>query len=155
MPTVTLGRKRPSEAIIDSASGPKNKKIKFTDDGDAVVVPNTNTTIKDAKSNSKNATAISKVKPDYSKFTHKDKEKREKSPQKSGSSAIDAPSKHDTSTRSMGSSSLLVPDEIDFPRGGGSSFTPLEHKELRAEAIREAEDEILKVNYSTNVDLVS
>jgi len=31
--------------------------------------------------------------------------------------------------------------EIDFPRGGGSSFTPLETKAIRAEALQELKDE--------------
>lgn len=31
--------------------------------------------------------------------------------------------------------------EIDFPRGGGSSFTPLETKAIRAEAIQELKEE--------------
>jgi hypothetical protein len=145
MPTVTLGRKRPSEAIVDSASAPKNKKIKFTDDGDTVVVPSTNNTAKDTKSSSKSATTVSKVKPDYSKFTRNDKEKREKSPQKNGPLATNTSEKHGAS---MGSSSLLVSDEIDFPRGGGSSFTPFEHKELRTEAIKEAESELIQVDIS-------
>ncbi|EJD51778.1 nucleic acid-binding protein [Auricularia subglabra TFB-10046 SS5] len=33
-------------------------------------------------------------------------------------------------------------EEIDFPRGGGSSFTPAEHKAIRHEAALEAEDEL-------------
>ncbi|KAF8578416.1 U3 snoRNP-associated protein Rrp5 [Ramaria rubella] len=36
-----------------------------------------------------------------------------------------------------------VQDEIDFPRGGGSSFTPLEYKNIRAEAIKEANAELV------------
>lgn len=36
--------------------------------------------------------------------------------------------------------------EIDFPRGGGSSFTPLETKAIRSEALQELQDEqIFKV----------
>ncbi|KAF8323027.1 hypothetical protein DL93DRAFT_2049827 [Clavulina sp. PMI_390] len=34
-----------------------------------------------------------------------------------------------------------APAEIDFPRGGGSSFTPLETKAIRAEAIKELNEE--------------
>ena len=34
-------------------------------------------------------------------------------------------------------------EEFDFPRGGGSSFTPLEYKLLRAEAMKEADEDIL------------
>jgi len=36
-------------------------------------------------------------------------------------------------------------DEVDFPRGGGTSFTPAEVKTIRAEAQREANEEIFKV----------
>ncbi|KAI9452549.1 nucleic acid-binding protein [Lactarius psammicola] len=40
----------------------------------------------------------------------------------------------------------IVPEEIDFPRGGGTSYTPQEVKAIRAEAIKEAEDELFKEN---------
>jgi rRNA biogenesis protein RRP5 len=33
-----------------------------------------------------------------------------------------------------------VPEEIDFPRGGGTTFTAQEVKAIRAEAIKEADD---------------
>lgn len=39
--------------------------------------------------------------------------------------------------------SLLVPDEVDFPRGGGSSLTPLEYKTIQAEAAKDVADEML------------
>jgi len=35
--------------------------------------------------------------------------------------------------------------EVDFPRGGGTSFTPAEVKSIRAEAQREANEDIFKV----------
>ena len=35
--------------------------------------------------------------------------------------------------------------EVDFPRGGGTSFTPAEVKTIRAEAQREANEDIFKV----------
>ncbi|KAM5530726.1 hypothetical protein V8D89_015586 [Ganoderma adspersum] len=38
--------------------------------------------------------------------------------------------------------SSLVSDEIDFPRGGGTTLTPLEVKTLRAEAAKEADNEL-------------
>ncbi|KAI0639642.1 U3 snoRNP-associated protein Rrp5 [Trametes polyzona] len=38
--------------------------------------------------------------------------------------------------------STLIADEIDFPRGGGTSLTPLEVKTLRAEAAKEADKEL-------------
>ena len=41
--------------------------------------------------------------------------------------------------------SNLVSDEVDFPRGGGTTFTPLEVKTFRAEAVREAERDLFKV----------
>ncbi|EJD03698.1 uncharacterized protein FOMMEDRAFT_139869 [Fomitiporia mediterranea MF3/22] len=37
--------------------------------------------------------------------------------------------------------SVLRPEEVDFPRGGGTSFTPVEYKAIRAEAIKELNDE--------------
>lgn len=81
MPSVTLGKKRASEAIVQN--GIKPKKIKFGDGGEAKTV-------------------------------------------------APAPT-------------ISAPDEIDFPRGGGSSFTLLEQKAIRAEAIKEADAEIFKV----------
>jgi len=36
--------------------------------------------------------------------------------------------------------SNVVPEEIDFPRGGGTTFTPQEVKAIRAEAKKEADD---------------
>lgn len=44
--------------------------------------------------------------------------------------------------------------EIDFPRGGGSSFTPLESKAIRKEALQELKDEqIFKVRWRPDVYL--
>ncbi|KAI0314775.1 nucleic acid-binding protein [Amylostereum chailletii] len=40
--------------------------------------------------------------------------------------------------------SNIIPEEVDFPRGGGTSFTALEVKTLRAEAVKEANDELFK-----------
>jgi rRNA biogenesis protein RRP5 len=34
----------------------------------------------------------------------------------------------------------VVPEEIDFPRGGGTTFTAQEVKAIRAEAMKEADD---------------
>lgn len=42
-------------------------------------------------------------------------------------------------------SSSLVLDEIDFPRGGGTTLTPLEVKTLRTEAAKEADSELFAV----------
>lgn len=41
--------------------------------------------------------------------------------------------------------SKLQAEEVDFPRGGGTSFTPLEVKAIRAEAVKEANAEIFTV----------
>ncbi|KZT75076.1 hypothetical protein DAEQUDRAFT_807332 [Daedalea quercina L-15889] len=38
--------------------------------------------------------------------------------------------------------STLIAEEVDFPRGGGTSFTPLEVKAIRAEAAKEVNDEL-------------
>ncbi|KAJ7431840.1 hypothetical protein B0H11DRAFT_839096 [Mycena galericulata] len=40
--------------------------------------------------------------------------------------------------------SKLVSDEVDFPRGGGTTFTPLEVKAIRAEAVKEANAELFE-----------
>ncbi|KAJ7655010.1 hypothetical protein DFH06DRAFT_1201338 [Mycena polygramma] len=40
--------------------------------------------------------------------------------------------------------SKLVSDDVDFPRGGGTSFTPLEVKAIRAEAVKEANAELFE-----------
>ena len=37
--------------------------------------------------------------------------------------------------------------EVDFPRGGGTSFTPAEVKTIRAEAQREANEDVFKVGF--------
>ncbi len=36
--------------------------------------------------------------------------------------------------------SNIVSEEIDFPRGGGTTFTPQEVKAIRADAMKEADD---------------
>lgn len=50
--------------------------------------------------------------------------------------------------------SILSTEEIDFPRGGGSSFTPLEFKAIRTEAIKEANEELFKVGMSLCLEFV-
>lgn len=40
----------------------------------------------------------------------------------------------------------LLTEEVDFPRGGGTSFTPLEVKAIRAEAVKEANSELFEVS---------
>ena len=44
--------------------------------------------------------------------------------------------------------STLVSEDVDFPRGGGTSFTPLEVKAIRAEGAQEADQELFKVRCS-------
>ena len=41
--------------------------------------------------------------------------------------------------------SSLLTTEVDFPRGGGTSFTALEVKAIRAEAVHEANAELFEV----------
>jgi rRNA biogenesis protein RRP5 len=50
--------------------------------------------------------------------------------------------------------SNIVPEEIDFPRGGGTTFTPQEVKAIRAEAIKEADD-LFKVRMQCIVSMFS
>ena len=67
---------------------------------------------------------------DDSSSTHKKKKT------KTDSNAADAP---------KAASSSLLTTQVDFPRGGGTSFTPLEVKAIRAEATKEADAELFKV----------
>ena len=41
----------------------------------------------------------------------------------------------------------LQTEEVDFPRGGGTTFTPLEVKAIRAEAVKEANAELFEVSH--------
>ncbi|KAL6310100.1 U3 snoRNP-associated protein Rrp5 [Sparassis latifolia] len=55
----------------------------------------------------------------------------------------DAGIKQKASTgKPVASTSSVVQEEVDFPRGGGTSFTPLEVKTIRAEAAKEANEEL-------------
>ncbi|KAF5385433.1 hypothetical protein D9757_005443 [Collybiopsis confluens] len=45
-------------------------------------------------------------------------------------------------THSAPAVSALTTDDVDFPRGGGTSFTPLEVKSIRAEAMKEANEHL-------------
>ena len=38
-------------------------------------------------------------------------------------------------------------EEVDFPRGGGTTFTPLEVKAIRAEAVKEVNAELFEVSH--------
>lgn len=55
------------------------------------------------------------------------------------------PKKSSPDKSQTAASSNLVPDEVDFPRGGGTSFTPLEVKNIRAEAVKDADKELFEV----------
>lgn len=123
MPSVTLGRKRPSDAIVQD--GTKPKKIKFTDDGQAMAVTSSDPAFSSASS--------SKVKPDYSKLTRK--------PEKQNKPREQATDNATATARTT----LLASEEIDFPRGGGTTLTALELKEARAEGVKDAESQIFKV----------
>lgn len=59
----------------------------------------------------------------------------------------------DKTSKSEAPASNLVSDDIDFPRGGGTSLTPLEVKTLRAEAAKEADKELFEVNIIQRSDL--
>lgn len=43
--------------------------------------------------------------------------------------------------------SNLLTEEVDFPRGGGTTLTPAEVKAIRAEGIKEANEELIQVCY--------
>lgn len=47
--------------------------------------------------------------------------------------------------KSSTDATVAASDEVDFPRGGGTSFTPLEVKTIRAEAVKEANEELFQV----------
>lgn len=42
--------------------------------------------------------------------------------------------------------SVLVLDEVDFPRGGGTTFTPFQVKAIRSEGVQEANQELFEVH---------
>lgn len=50
-------------------------------------------------------------------------------------------------TQPVSATTNLTADEVDFPRGGGTSFTPLEVKSIRAEAMKEAHEELFNVSF--------
>ena len=55
------------------------------------------------------------------------------------------PKNQDEPTREAApKASLLSAEEVDFPRGGGTSLTALEVKAARAEAVREADAELFE-----------
>ena len=44
------------------------------------------------------------------------------------------------------STSAMTLEEIDFPRGGGTTLTPLEVKTVQAEVVREADQELFAIS---------
>ncbi|CAA7268006.1 unnamed protein product [Cyclocybe aegerita] len=59
------------------------------------------------------------------------------------SSSTHKPKKSRTDPKSQPQpTSTLLAEEVDFPRGGGTSLTPLEVKAIRAEAVKEADAEL-------------
>ncbi|KAI9461748.1 hypothetical protein HD554DRAFT_2323642 [Boletus coccyginus] len=52
---------------------------------------------------------------------------------------------------SVPSTSAMTLEEIDFPRGGGTTLTPLEVKTIRAEGVREADQELFASTKQTQV----
>jgi len=53
-------------------------------------------------------------------------------------------------SKSQTATPSALPEEVDFPRGGGTSFTPLEVKAIQAEAVKEANEELIKVRQIVN-----
>ena len=64
---------------------------------------------------------------------------------KSKKSKVSGDGKKSKTEKSTQPTSSIAPEEIDFPRGGGTSFTPIEVKAIRAEATKEADEELFKV----------
>ena len=74
----------------------------------------------------------------------------------SGNPKAKKPRKDDGGKKAKGGgeknhATAVVSEELDFPRGGGTSFTPLEVKTIRAEAVREANEELFEVSFYTAV----
>jgi len=66
-------------------------------------------------------------------------------PKKSKLAAEKGASKKDKKAKEKAAKPLqhvlnVVPEEIDFPRGGGTTFTAQEVKSIRTEAMKEADD---------------
>ncbi|GJE87565.1 U3 snoRNP-associated protein Rrp5 [Phanerochaete sordida] len=55
-----------------------------------------------------------------------------------------APKQQSLADKPAQPTSSLLTEEVDFPRGGGTSFTPIEVKAIRAEAVKEANEELFK-----------
>lgn len=66
--------------------------------------------------------------------------------QKSKKTKLEKSEKKTHSGDSVPSTSAMTLEEIDFPRGGGTTLTPLEVKTIRAEGVREADQELFAVS---------
>jgi rRNA biogenesis protein RRP5 len=66
------------------------------------------------------------------------------STRKSKKAKLDKGSSHNRASPSK-TAPIPVSDEVDFPRGGGTTFNPLEVKAIRAEAVKEADKELFEV----------
>lgn len=60
--------------------------------------------------------------------------------------AVKANKKTDADKKLAFAASNQAPVEVDFPRGGGTTFTPIEVKTIRAEAHKEANEELFQVS---------
>jgi len=56
-------------------------------------------------------------------------------------------------SKDNGQKSTVQADDVDFPRGGGTTFTPLEVKTLRAEAAKEADKELFGVSIASEFNV--
>lgn len=55
------------------------------------------------------------------------------------------------SVQSEPTTSALLTEDVDFPRGGGTTLTPAEVRATRAEGIKEANEELIKVRSGCRV----
>ena len=83
-------------------------------------------------------------KPKKTKVASGEPEKKEKKARSS-----DKPLK--TTTKAAVNAPVAAPEEVDFPRGGGSALTPYEIKSARVEAVKEANEELFKVCMRTTI----
>ncbi|KZV74937.1 nucleic acid-binding protein [Peniophora sp. CONT] len=82
--------------------------------------------------------SASAPKPKKTKVASGDQEKREKK------AHADKPV--EAATKAAVNAAVAAPEEVDFPRGGGSALTPFEIKSTRVEAVKEANEELFKEN---------
>lgn len=81
------------------------------------------------------------------------KEKSKKRPAGSVTDSESRPKRSKTSSNGEDAkvASVAKQGEVDFPRGGGTSFTAAEYKTIRSEALKEMKDgEVFKVSIQGN-----